>query len=126
MPKKKILLVDDESDYLETYAGILAAAGFEVLTAETGEDALAAIDGYRPDLVLLDVMLPGKSGPEVARELSSRGDAKHVPVVFITGLPTFPEERALDGLPNVRGVIHKTCRPKTVLERLDDILRHER
>jgi CheY-like chemotaxis protein len=65
--RPKVLLVDDEPDTLKTYSDILDAEGYDVTTASEGEEALSLIDGYQPDVILLDILLPGQNGIEVAR-----------------------------------------------------------
>lgn len=68
-----VLLVDDEVNMLETTAAYLRNEGFRIVTASTGNDALAVAQAEQPALVVLDWMLPGKSGIEVCRELRSMG-----------------------------------------------------
>jgi len=65
----KILLVDDDEDILETTRVALERAGYEVVTATNGLEALGAVRIKRPDLILLDVMLPGENGYRVARAI---------------------------------------------------------
>lgn len=124
--KPKVLLVDDEPDALKTYSDILCSEGYEVTVATTGEQALRMIDGYRPDVILLDIMLPGKNGVEVARELSRRSDAGDIPVVMITALNSFPVGDGLDSIPGIRRFIYKPCRPRTLLEGVENVLRYGR
>ena len=69
---KKILVVDDESDLVQLYQIVLQVAGYTVLGATNGEKALRLYDENRPDLVLLDVMMPGMDGIQVCREIRSR------------------------------------------------------
>jgi two-component system, OmpR family, response regulator len=80
-PEARLLVVEDEPNILELLSMSLRFAGFEVTTASTGPDALNRAREARPDLVLLDVMLPGMDGFEVARTLRKDGQ---VPVVFLT------------------------------------------
>ena len=68
----RILVVDDEPQILRSLRTTLASHGYEVQTAATGEEALAAVDGRLPDLVVLDLVLPGLSGLEVCRRLRAR------------------------------------------------------
>ena len=83
MPKR-ILVVDDEPDLVELIRFNLDQAGFEVVTAASGEEGLAEVARRRPDLVLLDVMLPGASGTEVCRRLRSDPDHQTLPVIMLT------------------------------------------
>lgn len=78
----RLLVVDDDPAILELLSGSLRLAGFEVVTALSGAGALQAAMTARPDLVLLDVMLPDWDGFEIARQLGSRWP--RVPVIFLT------------------------------------------
>ncbi len=83
MPKK-ILLVDDEQDILDLLKFNLESEGYETILAMDGDDALELADSEAPDLILLDVMLPGKDGWEVIRELRRNVRTEHIPVIFLT------------------------------------------
>jgi two-component system OmpR family response regulator len=84
-PQPRVLVVDDEEHITELVAMGLGYNGFEVDRAATGRAALAAIEQNRPDLVVLDVMLPDLDGFEVARRLrESEGGGTRVPVIFLT------------------------------------------
>jgi two-component system OmpR family response regulator len=74
--------VDDEATILELLSGSLRFAGYEVVTAASGAEAVRAVAGSRPDLVLLDVMMPGGDGFEVVRRV--RDTSPDVPVIFLT------------------------------------------
>ncbi|MFZ5652741.1 MAG: response regulator transcription factor [Bacillota bacterium] len=77
----KILLVDDEERILEVVANFLESEGYSVFRALDGNEALARVEEDMPDLVLLDWMLPGKSGIDVCREIRSRCD---IPIIMLT------------------------------------------
>jgi two-component system OmpR family response regulator len=81
-PEARLLVVEDEPNILELLSASLRLAGFEVATATGGLEALTAAQRHRPDLVVLDVMLPDLDGFDVARRLRS-GDAR-TPVLFLT------------------------------------------
>ena len=84
-PKPYVLAVDDEEHITELVAMALGFNGFDVERAATGRQALAAVDRRRPDLIVLDVMLPDLDGFEVARRLrESEGAGTKVPVIFLT------------------------------------------
>ncbi len=80
----KILAVDDIPRNLKLLEAVLVPQGYEVVTAATGEDALLAVDRERPDLVLLDIMLPGIDGYEVCRRLRADPTWSFLPVVMVT------------------------------------------
>jgi DNA-binding response OmpR family regulator len=80
----KILVVEDEPDLLDLVVWNLRKEGFRTVRAETGEQALALARDERPDLVLLDLMMPGLDGLEVCRRLRSQDDTKSIPIVMVT------------------------------------------
>jgi two-component system alkaline phosphatase synthesis response regulator PhoP len=84
MSKATILVVDDEEDIRELVALHLDREGYTILTCETGEQALALARAKTPDLVLLDLMLPGIDGLEVCKRLKADPAQQHVPVVMLT------------------------------------------
>jgi len=93
----KILVVDDVALNVKLLAELLAAKGYRTCTAASGREALATLDAERPDLVLLDVMMPGMSGYEVCEAI--RADPAHamLPIVLVTALdPTQERAKGLD------------------------------
>lgn len=83
MPKK-ILLVDDEPDVLKPVAFRLTASGYDVVTAINGEKAVEMIKTEKPDLVLLDLRLPGINGIEICRIVRSDATLKDIPIILFT------------------------------------------
>jgi len=81
-PEARLLVVDDEPNIVDLLATSLRFAGFEVATARNGSEALRVAPDFRPDLLVLDVMMPGIDGFSVVRRL--RQDGMSVPVVFLT------------------------------------------
>src|SRR3954470_15842599 len=81
-PEARLLVVDDEPSIRELLTASLRFAGFEVLSAADGAEALKLAEQHRPDLVVLDIMLPDLDGFTVTRKLRERG--RDVPVVFLT------------------------------------------
>ncbi len=82
---KKVLVVDDHPAMIALISEALMAEGFSVLSAETGKDGLALIEDERPDLVILDIMMPAMSGLQVLRTLRSKPETLYLPVVLLTG-----------------------------------------
>lgn len=80
----KILIVEDEPDIVELLAYNLHQAGFETTTASNGEDALRHVNIHPPDLILLDLLLPGVNGLEVCRMLKDNPETAHIPVIMLT------------------------------------------
>jgi len=82
MAKTKILAVDDELSITEVLKAYLEREGYEVITSQTGQGALSLAQNETPDLIILDLMLPGMSGEEVLKQL--RRDGSRVPVIMLT------------------------------------------
>ena len=82
MAKTKILAVDDELSITEVLKAYLKREGYEVITSQTGQGALSLAQNETPDLIILDLMLPGMSGEEVLKQL--RRDGSRVPVIMLT------------------------------------------
>ena len=80
----KILIVDDEPSIVMPVEFLMRRHGHEVQVAGDGEEALRAVEAFRPDLVLLDVMLPRRSGYEVCQTLRERPEWRHIKVVLLT------------------------------------------
>ena len=84
MPSDTILAVDDEVHILELISFNLKAAGYHVVTALTGEEALKRCEVEKPSLVLLDIMLPGIDGLEVCRRLKGDRTTNNIPIIMLT------------------------------------------
>lgn len=80
-----VLIVDDFADALEVWEMFLSAAGFTVATATDGITGLALARSLRPDVVVMDLQMPGLSGAEVARELRADAATRHIPLIAATG-----------------------------------------
>ena len=83
---KTVLIVDDNIKNLDLFKDFVESWGYETVTAQQGKDAISLAERYLPDIILLDVMLPGMSGYEVCRELKENTKTQHIPVVMITVL----------------------------------------
>ena len=79
-----LLIVDDNPANLEIMETRLARQGYEIITAKDGDAALLAARQQTPDLILLDVMMPGKDGIQVCRELKSDGALPFMPIILVT------------------------------------------
>ena len=81
---KKILIADDEPSIVTAVEFLLRREGYEVCVARDGAEALALIESARPDLVLLDVMMPQKSGYEVCRSIRERDEWRGIKVIMLS------------------------------------------
>jgi len=84
MSAKKILIIEDEPDIVELIAYNLEREGYRVISANSGETGLAKVISEHPDLILLDIMLPGMNGLDVCRRLKSHDTTRHIPVIMLT------------------------------------------
>ena len=82
MSNKKVLVVDDSATDRHVLAAMLEKNGYEVFTAESGIEALDKADRVRPDVILMDVVMPGTSGFQVTRTISKNETTKHIPIII--------------------------------------------
>lgn len=92
MRGKKILVVDDEPHILKLIEHTLKLKEFEVVTASVGHEALELAEKHNPSLVLLDVMMPGLNGYEVAKILKENDSTTNIPILFLTAKLQFSDE----------------------------------
>jgi len=117
----KILVIDDEHDILDTVSARLTAGGYSVVTADTGEGGFAKAVKERPDLILLDIMLPDIDGGVVAAKLRAHILTKHIPVIFLTCIVSGKE---IEGKDTIGGnmFIAKPFKSEELLARIREIL----
>src|SRR5260221_3354934 len=115
---KKILIADDETDILEIIQYNLTKEGYEVITARDGDEAIGKAKIVRPDLIILDIMMPKKNGGEVCEILRSQPSFKETLILFLTALS--------DEGSHVRGLetgaddhVTKPISPKVLISRLN-------
>ena len=120
--RKTILVVDDERDITELLAYNLRRAGFDVVIALSGRQALAAVELRIPDLVILDVMLPELSGIEVAGRLRANPRAAHVPIVMLTA-KTEEVDQIVGLTVGADDYVTKPFSMKVLLARVEAVLR---
>ncbi len=83
---RRILVVDDVATNLRLVQGHLCREGYQVLLAKSGEEALRTIEAEQPDLILLDVIMPGLDGFETCRRIRENRTTRHIPVILVTSL----------------------------------------
>ena len=82
--RKKVLIVDDEPNIVTSLEYLMNKSGYEVKIARNGDEALVLVESFLPDVVLLDVMMPRKSGYEVCQQIRERADWQHIKVVMLS------------------------------------------
>jgi two-component system, OmpR family, alkaline phosphatase synthesis response regulator PhoP len=124
MAHQNILVVDDEEDILELVRYNLAKEGYQVTCATTGEQALAMARASVPDLVILDLMLPGVDGLEVCKRLKRAPETQHVPVVMLTAKGEEPD--IVTGLElGADDYVTKPFSPRVLVARIRTALRRK-
>ena len=115
----KILIVDDEASILDIVEAYLSAKGYQVFRALSGNEALTKVDVVQPDLIVLDLMLPGLSGLEVCKKIR---DSSTVPIIMLTAKTA--EKDILEGLSlGADDYITKPFSPKELVARVETVLR---
>ncbi len=118
MENKKILIVDDEPDVLLLLGERLSKAGYDVIKASGGQEAIEMAHKDSPDLIILDIAMPGMDGSEVANTLRAQPATKDIPMIFLTCLFTKQEEKACG---HVLGQNFFIAKPYDVNELLSEI-----
>jgi two-component system phosphate regulon response regulator PhoB len=125
MAKEKILVIEDEDDIQELIRYNLVKEGFQVIGANTGEDGLRIAKTSQPDLILLDLMLPGKDGLEICRQLAADPLTLHAPVIMVTAKGE--ETDVVTGLRmGADDYITKPFSPKILVARVKTVLRRKK
>lgn len=114
---KKILIVDDDASITSYLSDVFSDAGFQTVTAGDGGQALKAIEKENPDLITLDIEMPGVSGPMFNRKFTKKGSDKSIPIIVITGHPGFKYS-----IPNAVAEFDKPFEPKEVLAKVQSVL----
>jgi two-component system, cell cycle response regulator len=123
MPAARILIADDDAAVLESVGWLLAEHGYEILSARNGAECLAHLETRRPDLLLLDILLPDAEGYELLESI--KGDLRwhDLPVLMLSSLP--PEEASVRALGlGAVDFVRKPYRPKELIARVQAHLRH--
>ena len=119
---KRILLADDEPDILEIISYNLIQQGYEVYTAKNGDEALDKAKLLNPDLIILDIMMPKKTGIEVCKILRAQSIFKNTLIIFLTALDDEPTH--IKGLETgADDYISKPISPKILISRVNAIFR---
>lgn len=121
MHKKKILIVDDEPDILKLTSLRLRKLGYDVLTAVNGQEGLESIRVEKPDLVLLDLILPIMSGADVCRKIKNDEKLEHIPIILFTAsCDTITAEKAK--ILGAEDYMVKPFNPKELMNKVERIL----
>jgi len=123
---KKIMVIDDEYEVADIVKKMLESEGFEVTTANSGEEALEKLEKERPDLILLDIMMPGMDGWETLKKIKSNEKFKEIPVSMLTALPLTPDDTKDKPINSIENYIVKPFSKRVLLQKVNDILDREK
>ena len=121
-PSKRILIVDDEVDILDLLEYNLKKEGYEVLRSTNGEDALKVVERIKPDMVILDIMMPKMDGIETCRRMRQLPGAEQIAIVFLTARSEEYSELAGFNV-GADDYITKPIKPRALMSRIKAILR---
>jgi DNA-binding response OmpR family regulator len=119
MTKGKILIVDDEQDVAKALKVRLKANGYSVLVASDSVQAFIMANKEKPDLIILDIMIPGGGGLVVAERLKQSTATHHIPIIFLTGISGGEEKAYKVG---ASGYVMKPYQPEKLLETIQDAM----
>lgn len=125
--KKLILLVDDDPDFVEAVKVIVESGGYEVQVAYDGEEGLEAVAAKKPDLIVLDVMMPVMNGHEACSKLKADDATRDIPVILLTAVAdrvttsTYTHRDMLES--EAEDYMPKPVEPKELLERIQTWLK---
>ena len=118
---KKILLVDDEPDVVKMLAYRIKHAGYDVVTALNGKEALDIVNKEPVDLIMLDMLMPVMDGKETSTKIKQDEKLKKIPVIILTASISTPPEELKKEL-KVEGVLIKPCDPEAMLNQIKTLI----
>lgn len=118
--KRKILIVDDEIDFVNMIKIRLEAKDYEVLGANDGQEGLNMAQEEKPDVILLDILMPDKDGYTMIRELKLSDDTKDIPVIVVTAKTGMSDLFKVEGIDNY---LVKPFDDKELLKRIEKVLK---
>ena len=122
MDKANILVVDDEENLLSVLDMTLTSAGYSIITANNGKDAVVLAKSKCPDLIIMDLSMPGMDGDEVAEKLRHLPETKEIPILFLTALYSKEQQDAKGHVVGGNVFMAKPYETKTLLAMINKML----
>jgi CheY-like chemotaxis protein len=120
-PQKVLLIIDDEEDLTSMLSFRLKNMGFDIFTACDGNKGIESAKKNKPDLILLDLMMPDMDGYEVSKRLKSDSDTKHIPILIFSALGNKNTQESMQKL-GAAGFIEKPFEPEDLVKKIDNVL----
>jgi two-component system cell cycle response regulator DivK len=118
---KRILIVEDHETNRRILRDLLTSAGYELTEAVTGEEGVTSAENYRPDLILMDIQLPGLDGYEATRRIKENPALRHIPIIAVTSYAlSGDEEKAIEA--GCACYVSKPFSPRLVLAKVREYL----
>ncbi len=121
--KKKIMIVDDDEELLEEIAETLSVSGYNTITFSNAIKAQSKIVSEKPDLLLLDMKMPGKTGFQLAHELKTFPDTAGIPIIAMTGHYTGKDHKFLMKTCGVDKCVLKPFDPEMIIAEINGLLK---
>jgi two-component system cell cycle response regulator DivK len=118
---KRILLVEDQDDNRKIMRDLLSASGYELIEAIDGEQGLALAERERPDLILMDIQLPGLDGYEVTRRIKANPILNHIPIIAVTSYALSGDDQKAFAA-GCDGYVTKPFSPRVLLAKIREYL----
>lgn len=122
MMPRKIMIVDDDKEFLEELNEILLLSGYEVIAVNEAESVLETAVKTKPDLILMDLKMPVKTGFQIADELRHFTELSHIPVLAMSGFFTKKEHQLLMKICGIKKCLKKPFNPLDVITQIEKIL----
>jgi two-component system cell cycle response regulator DivK len=118
---KRILVIEDQEDNRRIVRDLLTSVGYEIIEAVTGEDGVTAAASHVPDLILMDIQLPGLDGYEATRRIRANAALRHIPIIAVTSYALSGDDvKAYEA--GCDGYVSKPFSPRALLARIREFL----
>ncbi len=118
---KRILVVEDQEDNRKIVRDLVTASGYELVEATTGEEGLELAESERPDLILMDIQLPGLDGYEVTRRIKANPGLRHIPIIVVTSYALSGDDKKAFAA-GCDGYVTKPFSPRLLLAKIREYL----
>jgi len=118
---KRILVVEDEEDNRRIVRDLLTSVGYEIIEAVTGEDGVTAAATHLPDLILMDIQLPGLDGYEATRRIKANPTLHHIPIIVVTSYALSGDDTKAFAA-GCDGYVSKPFSPRALLAKIREYL----